>query len=95
MTVREFTQVLVAECEADQSTAFVDSLIKDARAAMGAGKGSVGSITSGSVNGKSFTKQIDLSPLEVLSAARLARQAYLGDEDRVASTYADFSCLNR
>lgn len=95
MTVRDFTQVLVAECEADQSTAFVDCLIKDARAAMAAGKGSVGSITSGSVNGKSFTKQINLSPLDVLRAARVARQEYLGDSDQASATYADFSCINR
>lgn len=98
MTVAEFTQMLVAEMEADQSTAFVDCLLKDARAAIKAGKGTVGSLINGSGNGKSFQKAITLGPAEVLSACRSALKQYLNDgadDDQVSATYPDFRGLIR
>lgn len=98
MTVAEFTKVLVAEMEADQSTAFVDGLLRDARAAIKAGKGTIGSMTSGSLNGKTFQKQIDLTALEMLQACRAALKQYLNDgqdDDEVSATYPDFRNLVR
>jgi len=98
MTVAELTNVLLAEMEADKGTAFVDGLLKDARAAMKAGKGTLGAISSGSMNGKTFQKEISLSPPQVLQACRNALKQYLNDgedDDEVSATYPDFSCLNR
>ncbi len=98
MTVAEFTQVLVAEMEADKSTAFVDGLLKDARAAIRNGKGSVGSLTSGSLNVKSFQKQINLSPMQLLAACRSALKEYVNDgenDDQVSATYPDFRGMIR
>lgn len=98
MTVSEFTQVLLAEMEADKSTAFVDRLLKDARAAITAGKGSVGTMISGSLNGKTFQKEVQLTPAQVLQACRSALKQYLSDgenDDQVSATYPDFSGLMR
>lgn len=96
--VDEFVQVLVAEMEADHSTALVDAILKDARAKLKAGKGTVGSLTASGVNGKTFTRTVDLGPVEVISACRQALKIYLSDgedDDRVSSTYADFISLVR
>jgi len=96
--VDEFIQVLVAEMEADQSTSLVDSILKDARAALKAGKGTLGSLTASAVNGKSFTRTVDLSPVQVIDACRQALKIYLSDgedDDRVSATYPDFGGIVR
>jgi hypothetical protein len=98
MTVAEFTLVLLAEMEADQSTAFVDCLLRDARAKIKAGKGSVGSVISGSENGKTFQREMHMTPLQVLQACRSALKQYLNNgenDDEVSSTRADFSRIDR
>lgn len=98
MTVDEFVNVLVAEMEADESTALVDRMLKDARAKMIAGKGSIGTLTQSGVNGKTFTRQVDMSPIQVVNACRQALKQYLNDgenDDRVTCSYADFSSLMR
>ncbi len=98
MTVDEFTSVLVAEMEADGSTSLVDKILKDARAKMTGGKGSMGTINSSSLNGKSFTRTVELSAIQVVSACRQALKIFANDgagDDSVSSTYADFSCINR
>lgn len=97
-SVDEFVQVLVAEMEADQSTALVDAILKEARAKLKTCKGTVGNLTASGVNGKTFTRTVDLGPVEVINACRQALKIYLSDgedDDRVSSTYADFSGLNR
>lgn len=96
--VDEFVQVLVAEMEADQSTTLVEAILKDARKKLKEGKGTVGSLTASGVNGKTFTRTVDLGPVEVINACRQALKIYLSDgedDDRVSSTYADFSSLSR
>ena len=96
--VDELVAVLVAEMEADQSTALVDAILKDARAKLKDGKGTVGSLTASGVNGKTFTRTVDLGPVQVIDACRQALKIYLSDgedDERVSSTYADFSSLNR
>jgi hypothetical protein len=98
MTVDEFVNVLVAEMVADQSTALVDQMMKDARAKLTAGKGSIGTLTQSGVNGKTFTRQVDMTTLQVINACRQALKQYLNDgedDDRVATTYPDFRCISR
>ena len=97
-SVDEFVNVLVAEMEADQSTALVDSILKDARAKLKNGKGEIGSLTASAVNGKSFTRTVDLSPVQVIDACRQALKIYLSDgedDDRVSATYSDFGSIVR
>lgn len=97
-TVDEFVQILVAEMEADQSTAFVDKLLKDARAAVLTGKGTLASLTQSGVNGKTFSRTVDLTAAQVLNACRQALKIYLDDgenDDRVSTTYPDFGNLVR
>lgn len=98
MTLDEFTHALVAEMEADESTAFVDALLKDARALIRKGKGTVGTLTSSSLNGKSFQRQVQFTAVQVLSACRRALKLYLGDgegDDEVSATYPNFSEITR
>lgn len=54
----------------------------------------VSAIDSSSLNGKSFHRYIDLSPLEKLEAARTALKIYNGT-DAMPVSYPDFSRLNR
>lgn len=93
MTAEEFVNVLVAECEADESTAFVDQIRRDARAKVQAGKGTVGTLTSSALNGKSFAQQVQFSALETLNCCTRALKIYLSDgenDDVVSATRADF-----
>lgn len=92
MTPDEFVNVLVSEMEADQSTAFVDQLLKDARAKIRAGKGSLGTLTSSALNGKSFQRQVDFTAVQVLDCCRRALSRFAGgDADaEVSATRADF-----
>ena len=97
-TVDEFVNVLVAEMEADQSTALVDKILKDARAKMLAGNGIMGALSQSGVNGKTFTRTVELTPIQVVNACRQALKQYLNDgddDDRVSASYADFSSLIR
>lgn len=94
--VDELVNVLVAEMEADESTALVDSILKDAKKKLREGKGSIGNLTASGVNGKTFTRTVDLGPVQLIDACRQALKIYLSDgdeDDRVSSTYADFRNL--
>ena len=98
MTVDEFVNVLVAEMDADGSTDLVKKILKAARAKMAAGNGSIGTLTQSGVNGKNFTRQVDMTPIQIVNACRQALKQYLdgGDnDDRVSASYADFSCIAR
>ena len=98
MTVDEFVNVLVAEMEADQSTCLVDKMLKAARAKMAAGNGSIGTLTQSGVNGKNFTRQVDMTPIQIVNACRQALKQYQNDgdnDDRVSASYGDFSCIAR
>jgi len=94
MTVEDLARILLAEMEADQSTALADTILRDARSALKAGKGSIGTLTASGVNGKSFTRSVQLSCVQVIDACRRAITAYANDgddPDEVRSTYPDFS----
>ncbi len=98
MTVEDFAAVLLEEMQADESTSFVDSIMKEARAALKKGGGNLSSLLNAGVNGKSFTKAVHLNAAQVLDACRRALKAYAGDGfdvDEVSATYPDFSALNR
>jgi hypothetical protein len=92
MTADDFVNVLVAEMEADGTTAFVDQLLKDARAQIRGGKGTVGTLTSAALNGKSFAKQVTFNAAEMLDICRRAIRRYtLGEDDtEVSATRPDF-----
>jgi hypothetical protein len=95
-TVHQLTEVLITLAEdADGDTTDIDSLLASAKAALLAGGGSVGSLIASTVNGKSFTKQISLSPAEVMEACQDALRAIAGNERRVSGSYADFRFLSR
>jgi hypothetical protein len=98
MTVAEFTQILVSEMEADASTDFVDKMLKQARAQVAAGNGSLSSLTNTSLNGKSAARVVELTAAQTLKACRDALKIYLSDgdnDDEVSTTYADFSEIRR
>ncbi|MBK8037683.1 MAG: hypothetical protein IPK22_11190 [Verrucomicrobiaceae bacterium] len=98
MTVEDFAAVLLAEMQADESTSFVDSIMKEARAALKKGGGNLSSLLNAGVNGKSFTKAVHLNAAQVLDACRRAINAYANDGhdvDEVSATYPDFSTLHR
>lgn len=80
MTVTELADTLYEECVAEGSTSFVDSILAAARAALLAGSGSVGTVNNGSVNGKSFSITVSLSPAETLKACRMAINRFNGTE---------------
>jgi len=96
MTVEELAQTLHDECIAERGTSLAQSIWDSAKAALVAGNGSVSALVSGSGNGKSYSRAVDLNPAEVMRAARLAISRYLGDgtdENEVSSTLPDFSCM--
>ena len=95
MTVADFSQVLLRKMERDGSTAYVDRLICQAEEAILNGKGTVGGLTSSGVNGKSFSRSIDMNPAQVLDACQQALDEYNEEGGSVAATYADFSNITR
>jgi|LakMenE18May11ns_1017448.scaffolds.fasta_scaffold9050511_1 hypothetical protein len=94
MTADDFVNILVTEMEADASTALCDKLMKDARASILSGKGTIGHLTSSSLNGKSFQRNVQFSALEVMNCCRRALTMYAstdGDDDgTVSATRPDF-----
>ena len=98
MTVDEFANTLHQECIALQSVSRVSALHDAAWTAALAGNGTVGSLTSGSGNGKSYGRAVDLNPAQVMDACRRAMNRYLGDgtdDNEVSATLPDFSLLRR
>lgn len=88
MNTDEFVNILVSEMEADGSTALCDKLLKDARAAILQGKGTIGHLTSSALNGKSFQRNVEFSALQVLQCCRRALAMYAsedGDDDNTVS----------
>jgi hypothetical protein len=95
-TVHQLTEVLITLAEdADGDTTEINALLSAAKSALLTGGGSVGSLIASTVNGKSFTKQISLSPAQVMEACQDALRAIAGNERRVGGSYADFRFLSR
>jgi hypothetical protein len=96
MDALALSEVLLDVIESDGSTRFVDQLYCDAKAALLAGKGTVGSLTQSSVNGKSFTKTADMNPAMVMRACQLALADHTANGTGTArATYADFRGMER
>lgn len=91
----DFVELLVVKCTEDESTAYVDAIYADALSAIAGGKGVVSSLTSSGVNGKTFSRAVNLSPIEVARACQAAIAIYNDEETEITSTYADFSSLQR
>ena len=91
MSAAEFTSFLVDEIEASNA-AFVNELLANARAAITAGKGTIAPLLTGSVNGKSFTRELQMGPAEVAICCRNAIKEAAGTH--VISTAFDFSGTN-
>ena len=97
MTVDDFAKILATEMEADQSTRIADDLMRKARKQL-TRSGSLGQITASGVNGKSFTRTVELTAAQVIDACRRAIAAYAstdGDDGIVSATYADFASIKR
>jgi hypothetical protein len=95
MDSKTLANVLYDEIESSGSTQWVDQLKCDAKAAIMAGKGSVGSLTSSSVNGKNFTKTAELNPVQVLEACQIALDMWSDDPKTIGASYADFREIRR
>jgi hypothetical protein len=95
MTESEFTQFLVDEIDAGNET-FVTDLLTVAKAKVTAGGGVIGNLTSGTVNAKSFTKQISMNAAVVAKCCRNALIQTSADENTagVAGTCLDFRGLH-
>jgi hypothetical protein len=91
VTVTQLTELLTAECEAAGNTDFTSELLAAAKTAILAGAGSIAPLTSGSLNGKSFTRDIKLSHAEVALACRRALSLYNEDAGESPITFLDFS----
>lgn len=94
MTLADFALILAEEAEADENTDFILALLGAARQQI-AGKGTIAQLTASSVNGKSFTRFVQFTPLEVIQACRSALKIVAGVDDSVSSTRPDFRCLDR
>lgn len=98
MTVDDLASALLEECLATGTTSYVSGILDDAKAALKAGKGTVGALTASSANGKSFSRAVTLNPAQVMQACRTALNRFAGDgddENEVASTVPDFRQLVR
>jgi hypothetical protein len=99
MTVEEIGYSLYEQCVMARSTSRVTKMLQDAQDKMGASvaaTGSVGTMQSGSGNGKSYSREKEAQILETIEACMIALNLYAGDgiDTRVvSSTIADFSCL--
>ena len=91
MTVSQLTEFLVADCEDTDDTAFTYALLSAAKAALLAGGGVIAPLTGGSLNGKTFTRELKLSPAEVALACRNALNLYNDAAGAGPITFFDFS----
>ena len=90
MNRSDFIAFLVAEIEAGNS-AYVDTLLASAKAAILAGGGNIAPLTSSSLNGKSFSKTLEMNCAEVASACRAAILACDDDVRNPQITYLNHS----
>jgi hypothetical protein len=95
MDSRILADILYEEIAATGTTEWVDRLRCDARDALMSGKGSVGSLTSSSINGKNFTKTAELNPAQVLEACQIALDLWSDEPKTVGASYADFRSVRR
>ena len=99
MTVEEHGISLYEQCVMAGSTSRVTKMLQDAqdkRDASVASTGAVGTMQSGSSNGKSYSREKEAEILETIEACMIALNLYAGDgidARAVSSTLPDFSAL--
>jgi hypothetical protein len=86
-----FTQFLVDECEDTESTAFVDSLLASAKAAILEGNGAVAFVQAASANGKTVHQFKEFTCAEVAEACRKALRIYADTPGSGPIVFPDFS----
>jgi hypothetical protein len=90
VTIGTLVDALVQICEVDDNTNYVDALLLQARAAVTAAAGSIGDFETGSVNGKTFTRKIQLTPAETIVACIRAKRLFM-DQESPQVVHTDFS----
>jgi len=90
--VKEFVDFLVAELEDTESTTFVDGLLTAAKAKI-MGRGELGFLETGTINGKTFARSKELSAVEIAQACRQALRLYNNDAGSGGITFLDFRGL--
>lgn len=95
MTSADFTQLLVAESEADGNTEWIRGLLSEARAKISAAKGEIVTLTNATLNGKTFERRFQFSALDVIRCCRAALKILDDEDDAVPATYPDFSQIIR
>lgn len=95
MTTGELTDFLIAEITATDSTDFVNDLLSKAKAQILAGGGLIAPLIGGSLNGKSFNRNLRLDAVQVATACRAALDYAAEGEDQkgVSCARMDFSDL--
>lgn len=91
----ELVEFLVEVCEEDEDTDYTVALLASARSAISGSGAGLSSLISSGVNGKTFTRALQLSALEVARACQKAIKIYEDEETDVASTTPDFRNLQR
>ena len=88
-----FVEFLVDDMQESGSTDWVDTLLAGAKTKIEAGSGEVVQVISGTINGKTVQRQIEITATEMAMACRLALKRYTGTATPI--TYAAFSQLRR
>lgn len=88
MTTDALREVLLCEIE-DGNRSFVRELLTYAKAKILGGKGVIAPLINGTLNGKTFQRALQMDPVHVAQACRLALQDDAGET--VAATTLDFS----
>jgi SOS response regulatory protein OraA/RecX len=91
----DLVEFLVEVSTADEDTDYAEALLASAKTAISGSGAALSSLISSGLNGKTFSRAVHLSAVEVARACQQAIAIYNDEETEVASTYADFRNLNR
>lgn len=98
ITPKELGRILADDALASGSTSVIDAKLSAARTALKNNGASLSVLASSSMNGKTFTRQYEMTPARVLEACQYALRLYAGDgedETEVSATLPDFRNLIR
>ena len=91
----ELVEFLVEISTADESTEYAEDLLTAARTAISGSGAGLSSLISSGVNGKTFSRALHLSAVEVARACQRAIAIYNDTDTEVAASYPDFRGLVR
>lgn len=93
-TVADLTEFLIADAQDSDPVDldYINGLLAEAKAKITGGKGEVAPLREGSVGGKTWARDVQLSAIQVAQACRRAL-AYLAESEGAGSpvTFIDFS----